>query len=62
MLFLTGLGVGNAQAIAVGLLWGGVMLVVSMAGAPAFMVGHRRASAPVPETAGKEPAVQEERR
>jgi uncharacterized protein (TIRG00374 family) len=46
VLFLTGLGVGNAQAIAVGLLWGLVMLIVSMAGAPAFVVGHRRTHAP----------------
>ena len=42
VLFLHSFGVKNAQAIAVGLLWYGCVLVVSMLGAPVFAVGSRR--------------------
>jgi uncharacterized membrane protein YbhN (UPF0104 family) len=40
-LLLHPLGVPTAQAIAVGLLWYAMTLVVSLAAAPAFVVGHR---------------------
>lgn len=40
--FLTPWGVGNAQAIAAGLLWFSAMLLVSVFGAPVFAMGHRR--------------------
>jgi uncharacterized membrane protein YbhN (UPF0104 family) len=43
VLFLRSFGVSSAQAIAAGLLWFTTTLVVSMLGAPAFAVGHRRA-------------------
>lgn len=36
------LGVSNGRAVAVGLLWYAMMLIVSLVGAPAFAVGHRR--------------------
>ena len=42
-LFLTPLGVTTGQAVGIGLLWYFIMLVVSLAGAPAFAVGNRRA-------------------
>jgi uncharacterized protein (TIRG00374 family) len=41
VLFLHPLGVSNAQAIAVGLLWYACVLVASMLGAPVFAVGKR---------------------
>jgi hypothetical protein len=40
-LFLTPLGVSTGRAVGIGLLWYFIMLVVSLAGAPAFAVGHR---------------------
>jgi uncharacterized membrane protein YbhN (UPF0104 family) len=40
-LLLHPLGVPTGQAVAVGLLWYAMTLVVSLAGAPAFAVGHR---------------------
>jgi len=40
------LGVPSGRAVAVGLLWYALMLVVSICGAPAFAVGHRRARTP----------------
>lgn len=40
--FLAPWGVGNAQAIAAGLLWFSATLLVSMLGAPMFAIGHRR--------------------
>jgi uncharacterized membrane protein YbhN (UPF0104 family) len=40
-LLLHPLGVPTAQAIAVGLLWYAMTLIVSLAAAPAFVVGHR---------------------
>jgi hypothetical protein len=43
-LFLTPLGVTTGQAVGIGLLWYFIMLVVSLAGAPAFAVGNRRAN------------------
>ena len=53
-LLLHPLGVPTAQAIAVGLLWYAMTLIVSLAAAPAFVMGNReprqhRVSAPVPE-------------
>lgn len=36
------LGASTAQAVAVGLLWYAMLLVVSLAGAPAFAIGSRR--------------------
>ena len=41
-LFLTPLGVSTGRAVGIGLLWYFIMLVVSLAGAPAFAVGNRR--------------------
>ena len=35
------LGVETGQAVAVGLLWYAMTLIVSLAGAPAFAIGHR---------------------
>jgi len=40
-LLLHPLGVKTGQAVAVGLLWYAMTLVVSLAGAPAFAMGHR---------------------
>ena len=40
-LFLHPLGVSTGQAVAIGLLWYGILLLVSLLGAPAFAVGHR---------------------
>jgi uncharacterized protein (TIRG00374 family) len=58
VLLLHPLGVPTGRAIGVGLLWYGMMLVVSLLGAPAFAVGHRRdkrvsalESEPAPEPA-----------
>ena len=45
VLLLHGLGASAAQAVAVGLLWYAMLLLVSLAGAPAFAIGRRR---PVP--------------
>jgi hypothetical protein len=45
-LFLTPLGVSTGQAVGIGLLWYFIMLVVSLAGAPAFAVGNRHAAEP----------------
>lgn len=45
-LFLTPLGVSTGKAVGIGLLWYFIMLVVSLAGAPAFAVGNRHASEP----------------
>ena len=39
------LGVTTGRAVAIGLLWYGMTLLVSIAGAPAFAVGHRRKEA-----------------
>jgi uncharacterized membrane protein YbhN (UPF0104 family) len=52
VLFLRSFGVSSAQAIAAGLLWFTATLVVSMLGAPAFAVGHRRAPRGAAGTAG----------
>ena len=41
VLLLHPLGVPTGKAIGIGLLWYGMMLVVSLLGAPAFAVGHR---------------------
>lgn len=40
-LLLHALGAETGQAVAVGLLWYAMMLIVSLAGAPAFAIGHR---------------------
>jgi uncharacterized protein (TIRG00374 family) len=48
--FFHTLGVPTGQAVAVGLLWYAMTLLVSLVGAPAFAVGHRH-----PETAGDGP-------
>jgi hypothetical protein len=45
------LGVPTGQAVAVGLLWYTMTLVVSLAGAPAFAIGNRNAK-PQPAAAG----------
>ena len=39
--FLHPLGVPTGQAVAIGLLWYAMTLIVSLAGAPAFALGHR---------------------
>ncbi|SRR6266540_291340 len=52
-LLLHPLGVPTGQAVAVGLLWYAMTLIVSLAGAPAFAIGHRHAAPePQPATAG----------
>jgi hypothetical protein len=38
---LNPLGVPTGRAVAIGLLWYGMTLLVSVLGAPAFAVGHR---------------------
>jgi uncharacterized protein (TIRG00374 family) len=48
VLFLHPLGVPTGRAIGVGLLWYGMMLIVSLLGAPAFAVGYRHHE-PTPE-------------
>ena len=40
--FLHPLGVPTGRAVAIGLLWYGMTLLVSLIGAPAFAVGHKR--------------------
>ncbi len=40
--FLTGFGIQTGQAVAVGLLWYGMTLLVSLLGAPSFATGHRK--------------------
>jgi len=40
-LFLHPWGVSTAQSVGIGLCWYGMMLLVSLAGAPAFAMGHR---------------------
>ncbi len=52
-LLLHPLGVPQGQAIAVGLLWYAMTLIVSLAAAPAFVMGHRgkHVAAPVPAPA-----------
>jgi glycosyltransferase 2 family protein len=45
VIFLVPLGVTSGQAVAVGLLWYAMVLVVSLLGAPAFAVGHRHRAA-----------------
>jgi glycosyltransferase 2 family protein len=42
VILLHPLGVSSGRAVAIGLLWYAMMLVVSLFGAPAFAVGHRR--------------------
>jgi uncharacterized membrane protein YbhN (UPF0104 family) len=44
-LLLHGMGVPTGQAVAVGLLWYAMTLIVSLLGAPAFAIGHRQAEA-----------------
>ena len=56
VLLLHPLDVPTGKAIAVGLLWYGMTLVVSLLGAPAFAVGQRHdgdrdGDEPVPESA-----------
>jgi glycosyltransferase 2 family protein len=46
VLLLHPLGVETGQAVAVGLLWYAMVLIASLAGAPAFAIGHR--AHPVP--------------
>jgi uncharacterized membrane protein YbhN (UPF0104 family) len=43
-LLLHPLGAETGQAVAVGLLWYAMMLIVSLGGAPAFAIGHRSAA------------------
>ena len=50
VLFLGPLGVSNGRAVAVGLLWYAMMLIVSLLGAPAFAVGNRHRSPERSET------------
>jgi uncharacterized membrane protein YbhN (UPF0104 family) len=40
--FLHPMGVPTGRAVAIGLLWYGMTLLVSVIGAPAFAVGHKR--------------------
>ena len=44
VLFLGPFGVTQTQAVGLGLLWYGMLLLVSLLGAPAFAVGHREAA------------------
>lgn len=46
VVFLTPLGVSTGGAVALGLLWYAMLLVVSLLGAPAFAVGHRHPAGP----------------
>jgi uncharacterized protein (TIRG00374 family) len=41
VILLNPLGVSNGRAVAIGLLWYAMMLIVSLFGAPMFAVGHR---------------------
>jgi uncharacterized membrane protein YbhN (UPF0104 family) len=41
VILLNPLGVSNGRAVAIGLLWYAMMLIVSLFGAPIFAVGHR---------------------
>ena len=41
VLLLHPLGVNTGQAVALGLIWYGLLVVASLLGAPAFAVGHR---------------------
>jgi uncharacterized membrane protein YbhN (UPF0104 family) len=50
VIFLVPLGISSGQAVAVGLLWYALVLVVSLFGAPLFAVGHRH-RAPTPAAA-----------
>jgi hypothetical protein len=50
--FLHPLGVPTGQAVAVGLLWYAMTLVVSLAGAPAFAIGNRDQHPRAPAAAG----------
>jgi glycosyltransferase 2 family protein len=43
--FFHPLGVGTGRVVAIGLLWYGMTLIVSVLGAPAFAVGHKRKAA-----------------
>jgi hypothetical protein len=54
-LLLTPLGVKTGQAVAVGLLWYAMTLVVSLAGAPAFAMGHRSKRRPRAAAAAEGP-------
>jgi uncharacterized membrane protein YbhN (UPF0104 family) len=54
--FLHALGVPTGQAVAVGLLWYAMTLLVSLLGAPAFAVGHKQPETLVSTGAGA-PAV-----
>lgn len=59
--FLHPLGVGTGRAVAIGLLWYGMTLLVSLLGAPAFAVGHKRRDDAIPDsgpTIGTEPDSQ----
>jgi glycosyltransferase 2 family protein len=44
VIFLVPLGVTSGQAVAIGLLWYAIVLVVSLLGAPLFAMGHRHGS------------------
>ncbi len=46
VILLHPLGVSTGRAVAIGLLWYAMMLVVSLAGAPAYAVGHRHRTSP----------------
>lgn len=48
VLLLHPLGVPTGKAVAIGLLWYGMTLIVSLLGAPAFAVGQRRGTPPEP--------------
>jgi uncharacterized membrane protein YbhN (UPF0104 family) len=55
------LGVSTGSAVAVGLLWYGTTLVVSLLGAPAFAVGHRRVAPPQAVEPPVDPDVEDSR-
>jgi hypothetical protein len=57
VLFLHPLGVPTGRAIGVGLLWYGMLLIVSLLGAPAFAIGHRHPDAAL---APQDPAFEPE--
>lgn len=51
VVFLEPLGVSAGRAVAVGLLWYAMMLIVSVMGAPSFAIGHRHRSGAGPARA-----------
>ncbi|MGZ4676038.1 MAG: lysylphosphatidylglycerol synthase transmembrane domain-containing protein [Acidimicrobiia bacterium] len=53
VLLLHPLGISNGHAVGLGLAWYAAMLIVSLAGAPSFAVGHRSKEPAAPADAGR---------